>query len=113
MSPTDAKRGLETDERAILRGEPSGRLPQLQRVWIVLGVIDGQQVALCDREGVVQRAGFGRGGAGRRDQHLEPVRQGQVVCGVDGRPIVGFQDQIAIQKRCRVVEVRQPFDQMG
>jgi len=87
-------------------------LAQLQRVGIVFCIIDGDQVAATARQGVVQGAGLGLGRAGRHDQHLKPVRSGQVQRSLDRRDVIRLKRKKAFETIARIVDAGQPFDQL-
>lgn len=92
--------------------ELGGGLAQLQGIRIVLGVIDGQQLAPGLREGDIQGAGLRPGQAGRSDQDVQPGWEIEVVRRRQGFVVIDFEDQEPFQAIQGIVDLRQPLDEL-
>jgi hypothetical protein len=98
--------------RGVARRSGLGGLAQLEGVGIVLGVIDGDQVAAGPGEAEVQRAGLGSRRSRRHDHDPHPVRPNGQHRRRDRRRVVGFQQQKGPPAGLAGSRSRQPGDQL-
>jgi hypothetical protein len=113
-SPPDPQRGLKAGDPARgVGGEAVGGLAELERIRIVLGVINGHQIAAGPVEAVVQRAGLGAGRSRRHDDDPHPAGAVRPHRRRDRRLVVRLQQQEGLQPVQRIVDLRQAGDQLA
>ena len=111
-APSDAKRRLKAAQ-ARGDGEARGGFAQLARVGGVLGVIDGHELAGGEGQGVVEGARLCLGRSWWDDQDPQPIRARRGLGCIEGRPVVGLQNQEGFELMSGIVDPRQIADQLG
>ena len=112
--PADPQGRLEAgDASALVSRKAGGRLAKLQRIRVVLGVVDGQQIAGGASQPIVERPGLCLGRARRHDENLQPVGTRAGLGSLDCLQVMRFQQDKGLQSIRRVLDPAQSSDELG